>query len=100
MANSLSFSFSVKLLIFPSYLNEILAERVILVVYFSFPLTSRVPIERSAVVFMGTPLCVICCFSLAAFNICPLCLIFVSLIIMCLGVFCLGVILFGTLWVS
>ena len=49
---------------------------------------------------MGIPLCVICCFSLAAFNICYLCLIFVNLINMCLGVFCLGFILFGTLWVS
>ena len=38
-----------------------------------------------------------CCFSLAAFNIYSLCLIFVSLISMCLGVFHLGFILFGTL---
>ena len=42
-------------------------------------------------------MCVICCFSLAAFNICSLCLIFVNLINMCLGVFHLGFILFGTL---
>ena len=49
---------------------------------------------------MGIPLCVICCFSLAAFSICSLCLIFVNLINMCLGMFCLGFILFGTLWVS
>jgi len=49
---------------------------------------------------MGIPLCVICCFSLAAFNICSLCLIFVNLTNMCLGVFHLGFILFGTLWVS
>ena len=34
---------------------------------------------------MGIPLCAICSFSLAAFNICSLCLIFVSLINMCLG---------------
>ena len=34
---------------------------------------------------MGIPLCVICCFSFAAFNICALCLIFVSWINMCLG---------------
>ena len=46
---------------------------------------------------MGIPLCVISCFSLAAFNICSLCLIFVNLINMCLGVFRLGFILFGTL---
>ena len=48
----------------------------------------------------GNTLCVICCFSLAAFNICSLCLIFVNLINMCLGVFCLKFILNGTLWVS
>ena len=39
-------------------------------------------------------------FSLDAFNICSLCLIFVNLINMYLGVFHLGFILFGTLWVS
>ena len=49
---------------------------------------------------MGILLCVICCFFLAAFNICSLCLIFVNLINMCLGGFHLGFILFGTLWVS
>ena len=49
---------------------------------------------------MGISLCVICCFSLAAFNICSLCLIFVNCINTCLGVFHLGFILFGTLWVS
>ena len=49
---------------------------------------------------MGIRLCVIYCFSLAAFNICSLCLIFVNLINMCLGVFHLGFILFGTLCVS
>ena len=36
-------------------------------------------------------------FSLAAFNICYLCLIFVNFINMCLGLFCLRFILFGTL---
>ena len=36
---------------------------------------------------MGIPLCTICCFPLAAFNICSLCLIFVNLINMCLWVF-------------
>ena len=49
---------------------------------------------------MGIPLCVICCFSLAAFHICSLCFIFVNLINMCLGVLRLGFILFGTLGVS
>ena len=46
-----------------------------------------VSIERSAVILIRIPLCVICCFSLAAFNICSLCLIFISLINMCLGCF-------------
>ena len=49
---------------------------------------------------MGIPLCVIYCFSLAAFNICSLCWIFVNLINMCLGMFRLGFILLGTFWVS
>ena len=44
-------------------------------------------------------MCVICCFSLAAFNICSLCFIFFSLINLCTSVFHLGFILFGTLWV-
>ena len=59
----------------------------------------RVSVERSTVILMGIPLCVICCF-LAAFNICSLCLIFVKMTNMCLRVFQLGFILFGTLWVS
>ena len=53
-------------------------------------LSWRVSIERSAVIFMGIRLHIICCFSLAAFNICSLCLIFVSLINMCLSMFPLG----------
>ena len=48
----------------------------------------------------GNPLVCYLLFSLAAFNICSLCLIFVNLINMCLGVFHLGFILFQTLWVS
>ena len=58
-------------------------------------LACRVSSERSAVNFMGISMCVICCFSLAAFNIFYLCLIFDSLINMCLGVFLLGFILHG-----
>ena len=46
---------------------------------------------------MGFHLYVTYCFSLAAFNILSLCLVFVSLINMCLGVFLLGFILYGTL---
>ena len=108
--NSLSFCLSVKLLISPSYLNEILAGysnlgcRLFSFITLSMPCHSplawRVSIERSAVILMGIPLCVICCFSLTGFNIFCLCLIFVSLINMCLGVFHLGFILFGILWVS
>ena len=49
---------------------------------------------------MGLPLCVICCFTLAAFNIFYLCLIFINLNNICLGMLCLGFFLFGTLWVS
>ena len=43
---------------------------------------------------------VICCFSLAAFDMHSLCLIFVNLINMCIGGVHLGFILFRTLWVS
>ena len=105
--NSLSFCLSVKLLISPSYLNEILAGYSNLGCrFFSFITLSmschsllawRDSIERSAVILMGIPLCAIYCFFLAAFNICSLCLIFVNLINMCLEVFHLGCILFGTL---
>ena len=109
--NSLSFCLSVKLLISPSYLNEILAgysnldcrlfSFITLSMWWRYSLLAwRVSIERSAVILMGIRLCVISCFSLAAFNICSFCLIFVNLINMCLGVFHLGFILFGTLWVS
>ena len=45
---------------------------------------------------MGFPLYLTCCFSLAAFNILSLCLVFVTLISMCLGMFLLGFILCGT----
>ena len=96
--NSLSFCLSVKLLTSPSYLVEILAGYsnlgcwlfffIILSMSCRSLLAWRVSIERSAVILMGIPLCVICCFSFAAFNICSLCLIFINLINMCLGMFC------------
>ena len=108
--NSLNSCLSEKLLISPSILNEILAR-------YSNPgcrcfpfstlnischslLACRVSAERSAVNHMGFPLSVTCCFSLAAFSILSLCLIFFSLISMCLGVFLLGFILYGTLCAS
>ena len=95
-----------KLFISPSILNEILARyRNLGCRFFPFStlniscyflLACRVSAERSAVKHMGFPLYVTCCFSLAAFNILSLCLVFVSLISMCLGVFLLGFILYGT----
>ena len=104
--NSLSFCLYVKLLISPPYLNEIFAGyshldcRLFSFITLSISchslLSWRVSVERSSVILMGIPLCVICCFPLAVFNICSLCLIFFNLINMCLGVFfflglsCLG----------
>ena len=63
-------------------------------------LACRVSAERSAVKYMGFPLYVTCCFSLAAFNILSLCLVFVSVMSMCLGMFLLGFILYETLCAS
>ena len=98
--NSLNFCLSEKLFISPSILNEILDGYSNLGCRF-FPFSTlnischsllafRVSAERSAVKYMGFPLYVTCCFSLAAFKILSLYLVFVSLIIMCLGVFLLG----------
>ena len=106
VVNSLDFCLSKKLFISPSLLNEILARYSNLSCRF-FPfntlnisfhslMSCRVSAERSAVKHMGFPSYVIYCFSLAAFNILSLGLVFVSLI-MCLGVFLLGFILYGTL---
>ena len=67
---------------------------------YHFHLACRVFAERSAVNLMGTPLCVICYFSVATFNIFSLYLIFDSLINMCLGVSLLGFILYGSLFAS
>ena len=65
-----------------------------------FPLACRVSAERSAVKCMRFPLYVTYCFSLAAFDILSLCLVFVSLISMCLAMFLLGFILYLTLCAS
>ena len=97
--NSLNFCWSGKLLISPSNLNESLAGQGVLGCTF-FPfitlntlchslLACRVSVEKSANNFMAVPLYVICHFSLVAFNILSLSLIFVSLITMCLSVFLL-----------
>ena len=99
-----------KLLISPSILNETLARYSNLGCRF-FPfstlnischslLACRVSFERLVVKHMGFPLYVTCCFSLAAFNVLSLCLVFISLISMCLGMFLLGFILYGTLCAS
>ena len=105
--NSLNFCMSEKLFISPSILNEILAGYSNLgCILFPFStlnischslLACRASAERSAIKRMGFYLYVTCCFSLAAFSILSLYLIFVSLISMCLGVFLLGFILYGTL---
>ena len=105
--NSLNFCLPEKLLISSSILNEVLAGYSNLGCRF-FPfntlnifcysvLACRVSVERSAVKHMGFPLYVTCCFSLAAFSILYLCLVFVSLFSMCLGMFLFGFILYGTL---
>ena len=98
--NSLNFCLSEKLFISPSILNEILARYSNLACRFSpfstlnischFLQACRVSAERLAVKHMRFPTYVTCCFSLAAFNILSLCLVFVSLYSMCLAVFLLG----------
>ena len=62
-----------------------------------FLLACRVSVEKSSGNLMGVPLYVICNFSLVAFNILSLSLIFDNLITMYLGVFLLGFILPETL---
>ena len=62
-------------------------------------LSCRVFAERSAVNLIGYPFYVICCFSLAAFNI-FLCICFDTLINMCLAMFLLGFIMYGNLCAS
>ena len=80
MLNSASFCLSVKLLIFPLNLNEILAGKsnlgcrfypfITLSMFCHSLLACRVSVERSAGSLLGCiPLYIICCFSLAAFNI-------------------------------
>ena len=108
--NSLNLCLSEKLFISPSILNEILVGYSYLGCRFSpfctlnischSLLACRVSAERSAVKHIEFPLYVTCCFSLAAFNILSLCLVFVTLITMCLGVFILGFILHGTFCAS
>ena len=111
MLNSLSVCFSVKFLVSPSNLNEILAGNcnigwkffsfhLFKYVYCHSLLSCRISAERSAVNLLGVPLYVICHFSLVAFSNFSLSLIFANLITMCLSVFLLGFILYGTLCAS
>ena len=102
--NCLSFCLSIKFLISPSYLNEILVGysnlgcRFFSLITLSMSCHSllawRVSIESSAVILIGIPLCVICCFSLAAFNICCVWSLLIWLICV-LGCFALGLSCFG-----
>ena len=89
--NFLYFCFSEKVFISPSILDEILARCSNLGCRF-FPfstlytschsiLACRVSAEGSAVKHMGFPLYATCCFSLAAFNILSLCLVFEEVIV-------------------
>ena len=55
-----------------------------------FPLACSVSVEISADNLIGSPLDIICSFSLVAFNNFSLSLIFVNLIKICLGLFLLG----------
>ena len=108
--NSLNFCLSEKLFISPQILNEIpvgysnlgcrfFPFSALNISYHSL-LACRVSADRSAFKHMGLTLYVTCCFSLAAFNILSLCLVFVSLISVCLGMFILGFTLYGTLCAS
>ena len=110
LLNSLNFCLSEKLFISPPVLNEIpvgysnlgcrfFPFSALNISYHSL-LACRVSAERSAVKCVGFPSCVTCCFSLSAFNILSLCLVFVSLISVCLGMFILGFTLYGTLCAS
>ena len=69
-------------------------------IYLSTPFWLVVSAEKLADILVGVPLYVICCFSLFAFTIFSLYLIFVTLISMCLAVFLLGFILYGILCAS
>ena len=106
--NYLNFCLSGKLLISPPNLNESLpaGQSIFGCRFFPFItlntlchslLACRVSIEKSADNLMGVPLYDICHFSLDAFRILSLSLIFVNLITKCTGVFLLGFILPGTL---
>ena len=108
--NSFSFCLCIKHWISLSVPNETLPGKAFLVggffpfyyfnYFMSLPLACSVSAEKPVDSVMGIPLCVTCCFSLAAFNILFLSLIFTILITMCLGVVLFELILFGSLRAS
>ena len=88
---------------------KVLLGRVILIVglcfhyleyFLPFPLGYSVSVEKSAGSLIRETLFITSCFTLAAFQILPLSLIFAILIMMCFGVGLFGFILIGTLCVS
>ena len=97
-----NFCLSEKLFISPTILNEILAGYSNLGNRFSpfstlnvschSLLACRVSAEKSVVKHMGFPLYGTCCFSLAAFNILFLCLVWLVCVLACfsLGLSCMG----------
>jgi len=96
--NSLNFCLSEKLFISLSILNEILARYSNLGCRFFHFSTLNISCHSLLACRVSTErLAVTCCFSLVAFNILSLCLVFVRLISMCLGMFLLGFI-FGLDW--
>ena len=108
--NSLSFCFFVKLLISPSYFNEILAGYSNLGFRF-FPfstlnmschslLAAEFLLKDQLLSVWSFPFMLLVASPLLLFNTLSLCLVFVNLIRMCLGMFLLGFILYGTLCVS
>ena len=99
--NSPRFCLSVKLLIFPSHLNEILAGYSNLGCrFFSFITETEEFLLKDQLLSLWESPCVLLVAFPLLLLIFALCLTFINLINMCLGVFRLGFILFGILWVS
>ena len=108
--NSFSFCLSVKLLIFPPYLNEILAGysnlgggffSVIILICPAIPFWPEEFLMKDQLLSLWDSCCVLfVVFPLLLLIFFYLCLIFVNLNNICLGMLCLGFFLFGTLWVS
>ena len=97
-----SCSLGVRIMQIKTEMRSFLGKVILVVIFHHFKYIQPFPsvVQSLAFSLMWIPLYIICCFSHVAFNICSLCLIFVSLINMCLGMFLLGFILYGTLWPS